>query len=277
MIKALFFLITATLLLVKVAIAQTLPTEAMVPGGVAIIPVASGERPRVEYNGQRVLTIKKDDKWHAVVGIPLDAQLGQHKLTVKAVGEEAKVQPLQIAFAVSDKAYATQRLTITDKRKVEPLAEDMTRIQAETAKIVAAFRQWTDMLPSDLVFASPTEGVRSSSFGLRRYFNDLARKPHSGMDIAAPTGTPVTVPLEGRVILIGDFFFNGQSVFIDHGQGLISMYCHLSRIDVKEGQEVKRGDPLGAVGATGRVTGPHLHWTISLNDARVDPALFLRD
>lgn len=259
------------------ALAQTLPTESAVPGGVVIIPVATGERPYVEYDGRRVLTIQQNDKWYAVVGIPLEAKLGQHHLTVKSGAAPTVEQPLQLAFAVSDKAYATQRLVIKDQRKVEPLAEDMARIQEETAKIVAAFRQWTDVLPADLVFSSPVEGVRSSSFGLRRFYNDQPRKPHSGMDIAAPTGTAISVPLEGRVILSGDFFFNGQSVFIDHGQGLISMYCHLSRIDVKEGQVVKRGDPLGAVGASGRVTGPHLHWTISLNDARVDPALFLRD
>ncbi len=173
------------------------------------------------------------------------------------------------------RAYDTQRLTIKDKRKVEPNAADLQRIAKETARIGKALTRFSEHASVATDFLPPTAGVRSSSFGSRRIFNDQPRKPHSGMDIAAAEGAPIVAPAAGSVIDSGEFFFNGNTVFIDHGQGLITMYCHLSRIDVKPGDHVKAGDRIGAVGMTGRVTGPHLHWGVSLNNARVDPALFL--
>jgi murein DD-endopeptidase MepM/ murein hydrolase activator NlpD len=128
-----------------------------------------------------------------------------------------------------------------------------------------------------LQFRLPVHGRISSIFGLRRYFNEQPRLPHSGIDIAAPIGTPVVAPLDGTVMETGDYFFNGKTVFINHGQGLISMLNHLSRITVKRGVYVRQGQKLGEVGMSGRVTGPHLHWTISLNNSRIDPALFVSE
>lgn len=254
--------------------AVTLPPSTAVPGGVAIVPldVAGNPRPPVaHYNGKRVMVIEKDQRWHAVVGIPLDAAIGTHHIEVS----DASARKQRIAFAVADKQYDIQRLTIKDKRKVDPLPQDLKRIDREKKRIDAAFARWSDTLADDLLFALPAQGEFSSPFGLRRFFNEQPRNPHSGLDIAAPIGTPIHAPANGVVIDTGNFFFNGNSVFIDHGQGLVTMFCHMDKISAKIGQKIKRGDFIGTVGATGRVTGAHLHWSVSLNNARVDPMLFL--
>jgi murein DD-endopeptidase MepM/ murein hydrolase activator NlpD len=154
---------------------------------------------------------------------------------------------------------------------------DLARVTREKETIEHAMSRWTDEQPETLRVPQPIPGVRSSSFGMRRIFNGESRNPHTGMDIAAPVGTPVRAPLAGTVIDTGDYFFNGNTVFVDHGRGMISMYCHLSAIDVQPGQHVAAGTTLGKVGMTGRATGPHLHWGLSLNRAWVDPELFVYD
>lgn len=250
-----------------------LPQAEPVPGGVVILPLAtdSGDSaPQVSFNGVRVLVVREGNQWQMVVGIPLDTPPGEHSVRVQQ-GSRTQTLP----FQVRGKTYATQHLTLKDKRKVEPIAEDLMRIRSETAEIKAALAHWSEAAAVETTFSLPVDGRHSSPFGLRRYFNDQPRKPHSGLDIAAAQGTPVTAPAAGTVISTGDYFFNGNTVFIDHGQGLVTMYCHLSRIDVRPGQPLAQGEALGAIGMSGRATGPHLHWGVSLNRTMVDPTLFL--
>ena len=252
--------------------ATPLPQTNAVPGGIAIVDLElnANNKPIVFYKNKRVMVANNNGQWLGIVGIPLTAKPGQHKLKIKKPDK-------MISFKVKSKNYAEQRITIKDKRKVNPTAKDMERIRRERVRINSALKHWADKDDVNTRFVLPVAGELSSPFGLRRFFNEQARKPHSGIDIAAPEGTLIQAPADGRIIESGDFFFNGNSVFIDHGQGLVTMYCHMSQIKVKTGQVVKQGEKIGAVGQTGRVTGPHLHWSVSLNNARVDPTLFFEN
>lgn len=257
------------------------PKALAVPGGVARLALGhAASRPvaHVHQGGVDVPVLVVGDAiaWTAIVGIPLAATPGEAFITVDAAtaGGPARTVP----FTVAAKQYKEQRLQVAP-RTVDLSPEDQARYERERdhqATVMSTFTQApSGEQPASLRMQVPVPGRRSSSFGLRRIFNGQPRNPHSGMDIAAATGTPVVAPLAGRVIDVGDYFFNGGTVWLDHGQGLLSMYCHLSRMEVRVGDVLKAGQPFCEVGATGRVTGPHLHWGVMLNRTMVDPALFI--
>lgn len=254
--------------------AADLPKESRVPGGIALVPVPGDEAiaPTVSFNTRRVAVVRRDDRWIAVVGIPLAEKPGELKLKVSTPNGTTEVP-----FRIADKNYRTQHLTIKNKRQVNPNPDDLKRISVETQRSDAALSRFTATGLPDLRLISPVEGIRSDSYGSRRVFNGQPRNPHSGMDIAAAKGTPIRSPAAGTVVEAGDFFFNGNTLYIDHGNGLVTMYCHLDTIAVKVGDRLEQGDLIGTVGATGRVTGPHLHWGVTLNGAMVDPALFVEN
>ncbi len=251
--------------------ALALPENSPVPGGVAVIDLgpAGLPAPMARRGEQPLAVVANRGRWFALVGIPLDTAPGMFEITLFS-GLTASVRQV----AVRSKAYPEQRLTIKDKRKVDPDPEDLARIAREREITDAVKRRFSPEMP-DTDFALPASGPLSSRFGLRRIFNGQPRNPHAGLDVAVGTGAPVRAPAAGVVANTGDYFFNGNTVFIDHGQGLITAYMHLSRIDVRAGQTVERGARIGAAGATGRVTGPHLHWAVILNDTPVDPQVFL--
>jgi len=262
-----YFLIAAAFSLQASAI--ELPQEYRVPGGIAVISLPdSNIEPIVHFGNYRV-TVVKDEHWFAIVGIPLSTQLGKHSIHVKAGTQESDIE-----FEVTDKSYPTQQLTVAP-RMANPSKQDQIRIAKEMKRTEAALTHYTESLSPDFKLTQPVVGTPSNSYGSRRMFNGEARAPHSGMDIPAPTGASIKAPADGIVVEVGTYFFNGNTVFIDHGHGLATMYCHLSKIEVKNGQRVKRGQEIGLVGATGRVTGPHLHFGVSLNRAMIDPALLL--
>lgn len=252
-------------------LAGVLPRTAAVPGGVVIIPVEGPPDglPVVTFDGARAMVLRDAKGWLAVVGIPLATKPGRHEVVIGRAGVTSRA-----GFDVTAKDYAVQRLKVAPAQ-VNLSKQDLARVEDERLRIRRALTTYSASPPATLRLLQPAQGPRSSSFGLRRFFNDQARNPHTGMDIAAPAGSPVQAAAAATVVDVGDYFFNGNTVILDHGAGLVTMYCHLSRVLVKPGQRLAAGDRIGDVGATGRVTGAHLHFGVTLNGTMVDPGLFL--
>ena len=265
-------MIRGLLLVTVLALAATAaagPQHSPWPGGVALLDLgtAEQERPVAVFNDKPVLVYEKDARWFAVVGLPLSSATG----TATVALHDGR----RVVFDIEAHEYREQRLTVTNQSYVTPDQEQLDRIGGERKIIDAALGNHREQPLQDISLKPPVDGPRSSSFGLRRFFNDQPRSPHSGMDIAANEGVPIKAPRAGVVTATGNYFFNGNTVIVDHGQGFVTLYCHLSEIAVEEGAAVNAGDVLGAVGKTGRVTGPHLHFGTYLGGTAVDPAIFL--
>lgn len=263
-----------TILTMATGSALALPLASNVPGGIARVPLGTlldyPDKPKAWLDGQSVWVAADDGHWVAVVGVPLDTPTGTKTLRVATNRGERSV-----SFPVVEKRYAEQHVRLKDSSKITLSPDDEKRALAEIERIQSLKKHWREIDDTDSNFIRPADGRLSSRFGLRRIFNGAPRAPHSGLDFAAPRGAPVITAASGRVLAIDDYFFNGKTVFVDHGNGLLSMYCHLDRIDVQPGDTLRKGQRLGLVGATGRASGPHLHWSVVLNGTMVDPELFL--
>lgn len=262
----------------SMAVAQdvALPRHAPYPGGVAVVKLGAPDVPVLEvlFGGARVLTVRRAEGLMAVVGLALDTAPGTHTLRVKS-GESVSKPAYDATFEVKPKSWPAQHLKIST-RFMQPSAEDLQRNERDQLAIARAKSHWSTQAPTNFVLDLPANGRLSARFGLRRVLNGEEGSPHRGLDVAIGTGTPLRAAAAGQVIATGDYFYAGKTVFVDHGQGFITVYIHMSRIDVNEGDHVARGAPLGLSGATGRVTGPHLHWGVLLNGVYVDPELFLK-
>jgi murein DD-endopeptidase MepM/ murein hydrolase activator NlpD len=231
--------ISLTILALLVAgIVDGAPAHAPWPGGIGVIRLEADTRPVVTLGDKRVLVFDSNGVWKAVVGIPLDQDASVPlELEVTVAGEA----PKRLSIDLRDADYRVQRLNV-DRKYVDPGEEALERIFAEREIIDAALTNWRPEDRPELGLGTPVPGARSSSFGSRRIFNDQPRSPHKGMDIAAMSGTPILAPGAAVVAATGDYYFNGNTVILDHGQGFISLYCHLSEIAVEEGQAVVAGN-----------------------------------
>ena len=250
----------------------SLPQASFVPGGVAIIPLASvanTSKPQAWLGDQPVLVTADHDEWYAVVGLALNITPGEHEVRFNTDNATIVQQ-----FTVVPKDYPEQHLKMK-KSMVELSPANEARAEREISVIRGFEHYWQAAPDTDLNLVVPVKGEQSSAFGLRRFFNEEPRAPHVGIDLAVDRGTPVKASAPGTVLAADDYFFNGKTIFIDHGNGLITMYCHLDKFKVKAGQVVSKGQVIALSGMTGRATGPHLHWSVILNQTMVDPAAFV--
>jgi murein DD-endopeptidase MepM/ murein hydrolase activator NlpD len=262
----------AILLIVPHALASSLPKESRVPGGVAIIAVAdaSAARPSVTHNDAKAWVTRQGARWVAIVGIPLSTAPGAQTINIQR-GDQTATE----SFIVKPKRYPVQRLKL-DKAMVDPPPAVMARIERESMHLKTVRNTWRASDATSAAFALPAQGRLSSRFGVARVLNGKPRSPHAGLDVAVGIGTPIDAPADGVVIDAGDYYYCGKTMSVDHGNGLITMHCHLSEFVAKVGDHVKQGQRIALSGSTGRATGPHLHWSVFLNGVSVEPALFLQ-
>ena len=171
--------------------------------------------------------------------------------------------------------FGESRITITDQSKVTLSAADQARANKESLEIKKALRETTTEITPSFYFIPPVPGIITSPFGKQRFINGLPRSAHLALDFRGSVGTPIVSPLKGKVVLVGDYFYTGLTLILDHGYGLFSSYAHMSEIKVKLGDLIEQSSEIGLVGSTGRVTGPHLHWNIYWNKTRINPELLL--
>ncbi len=269
---SLIFLISACVSLNKTDLSCNYPTDSLYPGGILNIKteklIVSVEKSILEKTPVYVCKSRFGNNF--LIPIPLEYKKGD-----VLIPKELKI-PDANRPEIKDKFYRESRIFIDNQDLVTPSEESLLRIRKEFKILTKAKNLKTSSRLKDLKMIPPVEGIISSEFGVKRFINDLPRNRHKGVDYAAEEGTKVIAPLEGRIIISDNFFYKGNAIYIDHGGGLISSYSHLSDLEVVTGDVLEKGDLLGLVGKTGRVTGPHLHWEIFIGGVPVNPLIFLK-
>jgi murein DD-endopeptidase MepM/ murein hydrolase activator NlpD len=249
------------------------------PGELVLLTITGPDRIdalRARAFDQDLIPRRVDDRtWQVIVGIDLDVAAGRHDVVLRwTQAGKTSTQTATHTLVVTPKTFRTRTLTVPETF-VNPPESAQARIAADAKLIAQAWDSKTDEPYWKGPFVVPVPHEANSAFGSRSVYNGQARSPHGGADFASPSGTPIKAPNAGRILIARDMYYTGGTVAIDHGLGLVSLVAHLSKIDVKEGAMVQAGDVVGEVGATGRVTGPHLHWAVKARNARVDPLSLL--
>ena len=265
----------AAMSLAPPAIQLSARSRSLQPGELVVLSIVLPEatdRVRVRAFDRDVIAYPDGDRaWRALVGVDLDVKPGTYRVTVEAGAARAQAH---YDLVIIPRTFRTRRLTVNEAF-VTPPASEQPRIDREAALLAgvwqapAAERLWSEP------FVRPVPQEANSAFGTRSVFNGKPRNAHGGADFLSPAGTPIHAPNSGRVVVARNLYFSGNTVIVDHGLGLFSMLAHLSAIEVHEGDAVIAGQLLGLVGATGRVTGPHLHWAVRAGGARIDPLSLL--
>ena len=219
-------------------------------------------------NSQQLLTIEYKDKYFLIYAIPYESKLGKNSLEIKINNNVS-----YLSFNVEEKTFDTQHIYV-DSKYIKPGSDSQKRINLERDNLRIAKDTWYAESP-DLKFIIPADGIMTGKFGTKRFYNGKEGSFHNGLDVAAEKGSPIISPSKGKVILTGNYYYNGKFIVIDHGKGLKSIFIHLDDILVEEGEVISKGDLIGKIGNTGKSTGPHLHWSLLLNKTYVDPEYFL--
>jgi murein DD-endopeptidase MepM/ murein hydrolase activator NlpD len=256
-----------------------LSSNKLFQGDVALVSVADANSlssAQLFWKEKRIPLVRLEEKgvFAAFFAVPQNEQAGPKKFHVEFVYADGQRSARSLSFKVESKKFPVQHLTLP-KEKVTLSKKDLARHQREKAAIKKALAHPLETRVWQSSFRRPVQGEVSTSFGVRRILNGKPRSSHSGIDLRGREGEPVAAPSDGVVILTGEHFFAGKSVYIDHGMGIITMYFHLSDIRVKKGDRVHSRQTIGLVGSTGRSTGPHLHWGLRVHDRPADPLTFL--
>ena len=258
-------------------ISVAIEARSLTPGELIVFTVNTKAEPsavRIRLFDRDIPAFKSETgAWRALAGIDLDRKPGSYVATIEAVGADGPSR-VEHSIVVQSRRYPTRQLRV-DPSFVNPPPAVLQRIEEEQVFLRESFEHSDADRLWSASFVRPVAGRANSQFGTRSVFNGQPRGPHRGADFLSPAGEPIKSPNAGRIVVARDLYFTGNTIVIDHGLGLISMLAHLSRIDVRESEPVAAGQIVGLVGATGRVTGPHLHWTLSVSGARVDPLALL--
>ena len=242
-----------------------------IKGGLLIKEISEDEyKKSFKLKNVNLLTYSKGQKFFLIYGIPYNSNVGLN--AIKITSNSGLIDKI-INFKIKNKDFQTQFITIS-KKYTAPSKVNMLRIKKEKKLLISSKKEWININP-DLNFILPVNGTETGVFGTRRFYNKKEGKAHNGLDIAAKKGTTIVAPSSGSVLLTGNYFYNGKFVFLDHGRGLKSIFIHMNKINVSQGQIIKKGEKIGEVGSTGKSTGDHLHWSLILNETYINPKVFL--